>query len=270
MTNVDATAADVLTGKTFVTADGTETAGAMPAIAAADHNVVSTLPPSPLPDGTSSGYLYTIPSGYHNGQGTAYVAIETKSATPSGSSQTITPSSGKLLQSVSVAAIPSKYGDTTGDTAVAGNLLTGVKAHTISNGSAIQITGTMPNNGAVDKTLDATSNNQSYTVPAGYHSGSGQVKISLETKSATPTKTSQDITPTSGKVLSKVTVAAIPSAYQDVTNVDAVAGDVKTGKTFVASDGTEVAGTMPIITAADHNVVVDGEFETDYETVAYY
>ncbi|MBO7697230.1 MAG: hypothetical protein J6Y28_04205 [Acholeplasmatales bacterium] len=48
----------------------------------------------------------------------------------------------------------------------------------------------MANNGAVSKTLDATSGNQTYTVPAGYHNGSGTVSIVLETKSATPTTSS--------------------------------------------------------------------------------
>ena len=52
----------------------------------------------------------------------------------------------------------------------------------------------------------------SYTIPKGYHSGSGKVQIVLETKTVTPTKSAQDITPTSGKVLGKVTVAAIPAS----------------------------------------------------------
>ena len=56
-------------------------------------------------------------------------------------------------------------------------------------------------NGAVSKKLDASAT--SYTVPAGYHNGSGTVSIELEEKTVTA---NGDVTPTAGKVLSKVTV----------------------------------------------------------------
>ena len=101
------------------------------------------------------------------------------------------------------------------------------------------------NNGAVSQTLDATTGKQSYTVPAGYHNGSGSVSITLEQKSATPTKSEQTVTPTSGKVLSSVTVAAIPDEYQDVSNVTATAGDVLAGKVFVDATGAEIEGAIP-------------------------
>ena len=55
---------------------------------------------------------------------------------------------------------------------------------------------------------------------------------------------SQSVTPTAGKVLSKVTVAAIPAAYQDVTGVTATADKVLDGSVFVDSDGEAVEGTM--------------------------
>lgn len=56
----------------------------------------------------------------------------------------------------------------TGD-AVAADVLTG---KTFSNAQATGISGTMPNNGAVSGTATP---NQPYTIPAGYHNGSGQV-----------------------------------------------------------------------------------------------
>ena len=234
VTNVDAGAGDVLAGKTIVAADGTEVTGTM-----TDNGGVSeTL------DATSNNQSYTVPEGYHDGTGTVSITLEQKSATPTASQQTITPTSGKVLSQVTVNAIPAVWGDTTNDDGVAANVLYGKKVHSISSGAAVQLTGTMTNNGAVSKTLDATTNNQSYTVPAGYHNGSGAVSITLETKSATPTTSEQTITPTSGKVLSSVTVAAIPSAYQDVTNVDATAGDVLYGKTIVSANGTEITGSM--------------------------
>ena len=67
-------------------------------------------------------------------------------------------------------AIPAKYGDTTGDDAVAASILYGVKAHTIVNGTATQITGSMTNNGAISATIDGITTT-SYSVPSGYTSG---------------------------------------------------------------------------------------------------
>lgn len=231
---VNATAADVLSPKVIVASDGTTITGEM-----SNNGAVSkTL------DATTSNQTYTVPAGYHNGSGSVKIVLENKSATPTESSQEITPTSGKVLGKVTVAAIPSDYVDVSDDDAVAANVLAGKKAHSYNSttGQPVAITGIMVNRGAVSQTLTASST--SYTVPEGYHNGSGTVSITLETKNATPTKSSQDITPATGKVLSKVTVAAIPANYQDVTNVNATAGDVLDGKIIVAADGTEVEGTM--------------------------
>ena len=104
------------------------------------------------------------------------------------------------------------------------------------NSGSLAATGTMTNNGAVTETLDTTT--ASYIVPEGYHNGSGKVSISTETKSATPTEAAQTITPTSGKVLSEVTVAAIPSTYVKPTATQAA-----TTYTPGTSDQTIAAGT---------------------------
>ena len=103
-------------------------------------------------------------------------------------------------------------------------------------------TGTMTNNGTVTKTLNTTT--KSYTIPKGYHSGSGKVSITTEEKSVTPTKSSQAVTPTSGKVLSKVTVAAIPANFVDTTDADAVAANILVEKTAYVN-GVKIEGTMP-------------------------
>ncbi len=91
---------------------------------------------------------------------------------------------------------------------------------TFTNSTTSGEVGTMVDNGAVSKTLDATTNNQSYTVPQGYHNGSGTVNIVLEEKSVTPSSTSQTVTPTSGKVLSKVTVEAAAGANLQNTKAE--------------------------------------------------
>lgn len=229
VSSVNAAAGDVLTGKIFVASDGTVVTGTM-----VNNGAVSkTL------DGTTISY--TIPKGYHSGSGTVKIVLETKTVTPTKSAQDITPTTGKVLSKVTVAAIPDNYIDTTDADAVAGNILVDKTAYV----GGAKVTGTMPDNSAVSKTLDTSTGNQSYTVPAGYHNGEGSVNIVLETKSATPAKSEQTVTPSTGKVLSKVTVSAIPAAYQDVTSVTAVAADVLTGKKIVSSTGTVVTGSMP-------------------------
>ncbi len=243
VSSVDATAADVLANKIFVDDEGNVTPGTMPNNGA----VTKTL------DAGANNQSYTIPAGYHNGSGAVTITLEQKSATPTKSAQTITPTAGKVLSSVTVAAIPSAYQDVSNVDAVAADVLAG-KIIVTANGT--EVPGTMPNNGAVTHKLDATSNNQSYTIPAGYHSGSGAVTITLETKSATPTKSAQTITPTNGKVLSSVSVAAIPAAYQDVSSVDATSADVMAGKTIVLADGTEVGGD--IIDRGTVTATIDG------------
>lgn len=193
------------------------------------------------------GSTYTIPKGYHNGSGTVSgvagggnYTLQSKTATPTKKQQNITPDSGYYgLSDVTVGAIPEAYQDVSSVTAAAGDVLTG-KVIVLADGTVT--TGTMANNGAVSKTLDATT--ITYTIPNGYHSGTGTVKIVLETKTVTPTKSAQEITPTTGKVLSKVTVAAIPDNYVDTTDGDATAAELLDGK-FAYVKGVKVEGTMP-------------------------
>lgn len=127
--------------------------------------------------------------------------------------------------------------DTSGDTAAVAEILAGKTAHA----RGTKLTGTMPNNGAVTGTI--TEVDQEYTIPAGYHDGSGKVAISTteqakliatnirqgvtilgvegtmsgeegvvaQSKTATPSTAQQVITPDTGyNYLAQVTVAAIP------------------------------------------------------------
>ena len=129
-----------------------------------------------------------------------------------------------------------KFMETSDGNLVASKMVKGTSGYS----GGLKVAGTAEDNGNVDKTLDTS--NPSYSVPAGFVSG-GEVKIIPETKSVTPTKSAQKVSATSGKVLSEVTVNKIPDSYQDVTQVTAVAADVKKGKIIVGADGTKVTGT---------------------------
>ena len=195
------------------------------------------------------GESYTIPAGYHNGSGTVKGVsgggnynLQAKSVTPTKEQQSVAPDQGYYgLSAVTVGAIPENYQDVSATTAAPADVLAN-KVFVDADG--VTQAGTMPDNGTVEKVLDATTGNQEYTVPAGKHSGAGKVSVVLETKSATPAEAAQDITPTKGKVLGKVTVGAIQAKYKDVSGVTAGAADVLDGKFIVDATGAKIEGTM--------------------------
>lgn len=132
--------------------------------------------------------------------------------------------------------------DTSNDTATAAEILATKTAH--ARGTAL--TGTMVNNGSVSGTISTKA--QEYTIPIGYHDGSGKVSISsteqakiiatnirqgvvilgvegqmsgsedvnAQSKTVTPAATAQTITPdTNYNYLTQVTINAIPYVEAD-------------------------------------------------------
>lgn len=128
-------------------------------------------------------------------------------------------------------------------TATAAEILSGKTAYN----KGVKVTGTMKNNGAVTGTISTKAG--TYTVPQGYHDGSGKVAISSteqakiipgnirdgvsilgvtgtmsgsegikpQSKNVTPTTAEQVVLPDTGYThLSQVTVAAIP--YEEANN----------------------------------------------------
>lgn len=219
------------------------------------------------------GESYTVPKGYHDGTGTVKgvggggnYQLQAKSVTPTKEQQAVTPDQGYYgLSGVTVGAIPENYQDVSATTAAPADVLAN---KVFIDADGVTQAGTMPDNGAVEKVLDATAGNQEYTVPAGKHSGAGKVSVVLETKSATPAEAAQDITPTKGKVLGKVKVGAIPDKYKDVSGVTAGAADVLDGKFIVLADGSKVEGTM-----ANNGAIaktIDGLTQTSVDIPAGY
>lgn len=219
------------------------------------------------------GESYTIPAGYHNGSGTVKGVsgggnynLQAKTVTPTKEQQSVTPDAGYYgLSGVTVGAIPENFQDVSATTAAPADVLAN---KVFIDADGVTQAGTMPDNGAVEKVLDATTGNQEYTVPAGKHSGTGKVSVVLENKSATPAEAAQDITPTKGKVLGKVTVGAIPDKYKDVSGVTAGAADVLDGKFIVLADGSKVEGTM-----ANNGAIaktIDGLTQTSVDIPAGY
>ena len=135
-----------------------------------------------------------------------------------------------------------KDSDTSADTAAASEILRGKTAHVKGK----LVTGSMPNNGAVSGSIDTVAGQ--YTIPQGYHDGSGKVSISAaeqaklvaknirqgvivlgitgtmstteglkaQAKTATPKTTKQTIIPDETyNALSQVEIAAIPYTETD-------------------------------------------------------
>ena len=249
VTAVTATAADVLATKVIVDATGRVTTGTMPNNGAVSKTLDAT---------TTS---YAVPAGYHSGTGSVNVVTETKTLTPTKSKQVVPATSGKVISSVTVNAIPDNYVDTTDATATAGTILEGETAYV----GSVKVEGTMPNNGAAEKTLTTTET--SYTIPEGYHNGEGTVIIVPETKTVQPSRSEQNVTPTTGKVLSKVTVGAIPANLIDTTDATAEASDILSGQTAYVN-GVKVTGSMTNNAAV--NGTIDGLTTTSYVVPAGY
>lgn len=160
---------------------------------------------------------YTVPSGYHNGQGSVSVDLQTKSVTPMTSSQVVTPDNGKLLSQISVEAIQTEqksvtptgsaqtiiptsgkfidsvsvgavtktsgigqtlYNEGVADTKVGTATASDVlNGKTFTNASSVGASGSMTDRGAWTASVTPSSASQTVTIPEGYHNGNGNVTI---------------------------------------------------------------------------------------------
>lgn len=181
---------------------------------------------------TTEGQEYTIPPGYHNGLGKVKAVISNLVA--------------------SVIKVGSTVGGIAGTftadaTALAAQIINGATCYV----NGVKITGSMPDNGSVG-TVNLTSQNAEFTIPAGYHNGAGKIK---STYKAAESATITNPTLTGSPNISVTQATFNASATYSTTGLTFTPTAVEvrcsmTGRTNASSDG-------PIGGAAD---VVNGSF----------
>ena len=129
--------------------------------------------------------------------------------------------------------------DTSGATASSSDILSGKSAF-LGNGT---VAGTMSNNGAVSGSI--TKADGTYTIPAGFHNGSGSVHISKEEQAKL----------VSGNIKSGVTVLGISgkSSVVDTSDATAAAGTIVSGKTAYVN-GTKVTGSLTSVSVSQDSL----------------
>lgn len=129
--------------------------------------------------------------------------------------------------------------DTSGATASSGDILNGKSAF-LGNGV---VTGTMSNNGAVSGSIAKADG--AYTIPAGFHNGSGSVRISKKEQAKL----------VSGNIKSGVTVLGISgkSSVVDTSDATAAAGTIVSGKTAYVN-GTKVTGSLTTVSVSQDSL----------------
>ena len=273
-TVADATSADILSGKTAYV-NGSKVTGTIPTktssdftasgatvsvpagyyASAASKSVATATQATPTISVSAAGTITASAT-----QDAGYVSTGTKSAThslPTTKGGTITPSTerqtvaaygtyvtGDVVVSGSVNLVPEKIasgvnifgvtGTYTNDAnAAAGEILSGKTAWV--NGS--KVTGTMTNQGAKTSSLNAGG---SYTIPAGYHNGSGKVTANSLASQTSATATASDIA--SGKTAyvngSKVTGTAVSQLGTGIGDVLASNTLTSVNSDWIKADGT--------------------------------
>lgn len=164
-----ATAEHVLTGKTFTNASGVDLSGTMPDLTANATITHSTSNGTKVILGDAS-FIET------NSDGTQRASIRYNGNTGRISANT--------LFAIPVGTMRSTIN--TGCSASAAQILSGYKAY---NGSTL-VTGTMANQGTKSASLNCGG---SYTIPAGYHSGSGKITANSLASQTSATAAAADI-----------------------------------------------------------------------------
>ena len=139
-----------------------------------------------------------------------FIDIANSIRAKNGSSETYSP--GEMSAAIDAITVGSGGTDTSDATAIESEILADKTAY-VSSGKVI---GTMTNNGAVSQTLNA---GESYTIPQGYHDGTGVIEANSLASQTEGDALAYDIA--DGKV-----------AYVNGQKVTGLLGEVKTGETL--------------------------------------
>lgn len=188
--------------------------------------------------------------------GSSPISLQTKTATPSESQQTVTPDTGYGgLSSVTVEAIDSEYVGsdvarrTSSNLTASGATVTAPAGYYASSASKSVATATQATPGI--EVSSAGLITASATQTAGYVSaGTKSATHQLTTQAAktiTPTKSSQTAVSSGRYTTGAVTVAAIPAEYITTTDATATAAQINSGATAYVN-GSKVTGTQVVQT----------------------
>ena len=186
---------------------------------------------------SSKGFATAI-NGIETGGGTVVPVLQEKTVDPSTSKQVVTYDSGYGgLSQVTVNAMPTATQATPSISVSSGGLITA---------SATQSAGYVPQGTKsatkqlttqVAKTVTPSTSEQTAVASGTYTTGAVKVAaIQTETKTVTPTASNQDVTPSSGKYLTKVTVSG---------DSNLVASNIKSGVKIFGVTGTHQGGITP-------------------------
>ena len=177
---------------------------------------------------TSSSATSNTATKYYN------IATETKSATPSTSAQTISPSSGKLLSSVTVGAIPSSYIVPSGTKTISSSGTHDVKSYasaSVAAGSATTPTTT------ITATVGAPS----------YNSSTGKYDISVSgSQSITPTVSAGYVSSGTAGTVSVSGSTSLNAATLSTSGTASATTTVAPGTVSIANKSASVSGKTQI------------------------
>lgn len=247
VTPVTAGAADVLANKVIVSATGETVAGTMP------NNGKVT------PDALAAGGSYTIPKGYHNGEG--------KVTAQNLASQTDGNAGAKDMRVGTTAWVDGQkvtgvvpFGTITydGSDKTVSGIFWPAQTTKVPMFKQNAPTITVDENGLITAEVDFGNPFVGDTISPGGTESSTQQLSTQVAKTVIPTNEAQTAVAAGKYTTGAVTVAAIPAAYQDVTGVTAGAEDVLAGEVIVDAEGNEITGTMPNIGAQTASINAGG------------
>lgn len=214
--------------------DGKEVTGTMPV--RSPENVIL--------DATKTSH--TVSYGYHSVDSSVSIVLDTKEVTPTESSQTVTPTAGKVLSAVTVNPIPAKYKDTTGANALPSQVVAGSK---FVGANGVVEEGTMPTIGLLAPV---------FTVEADDEEGELAIKASV-TQSEGYTKGGNTFNVAYPKLTISGDTATMRCGNAEVTrqvfDPNLIAANIKKGVTIFGIVGTYEGGGEVVLPSIDVRII---------------